>query len=108
MYTYTNTNTYTYTYNYTILYYTRLYYTIAYYAILYYTILYYPILYDRRGLHLPRDGRVAELRGVLHSAKGGAVETGCSDLYGVTYYFIMQCYPNRLHPPPTAPPCKHI
>ena len=22
----------------------------------------------------------------LHSAKGGAVETGCSDLYGVVYY----------------------
>ena len=25
----------------------------------------------------------------LHAAKGGAVETGCSDLYGVIYYVIM-------------------
>ena len=25
----------------------------------------------------------------LHSAKGGAVETGCSDLYGVIYQFTM-------------------
>ena len=25
----------------------------------------------------------------LHSAKGGAVETGCSDLYGVMYYFTI-------------------
>ena len=24
---------------------------------------------------------------VLHSAEGGAVETGCSDLYGATYCF---------------------
>ena len=27
--------------------------------------------------------------GGLHSAKGGAVETGCSDLYGVIYYLAM-------------------
>ena len=25
----------------------------------------------------------------LHSAKGGAVATGCSDLYGVVYYFTV-------------------
>ena len=25
----------------------------------------------------------------LHSAKGGAVETGCSELYNVIYYFTM-------------------
>ena len=25
--------------------------------------------------------------GILHSAKGGAVETGCSELYDVIYYF---------------------
>ena len=40
------------------------------------------------------------------SSKGGAVETGCSDLYGVIYYFTIQYYPNPLHPPPTAPPCN--
>ena len=42
----------------------------------------------------------------LHSAKGGAVETGCSDLYGVIYYFIIYYYPHPLHTPPTAPPCN--
>ena len=40
----------------------------------------------------------------LHSAKGGAVETGCSDLNGVIYYFAILYYPNPLHPPPTDPP----
>ena len=34
------------------------------------------------------------------SSKGGAVETGCSDLYGVINY------PHPLHPPPTAAPCN--
>ena len=42
----------------------------------------------------------------LHSAKGGAVETGCSDFNGVIYYFTISYYPNPLHPPPTAPPCN--
>ena len=27
--------------------------------------------------------------GILHSAKGGAVKTGCSDLNGVIYYFTI-------------------
>ena len=44
--------------------------------------------------------------GDLHSAKGGAVEPGCSDLYGVIYYVTVQYYPNPLHSPPTAPPCN--
>ena len=39
------------------------------------------------------------------SSKGGAVETGCSDLYDVIYWLII-CYPHPLHPPPTAPPCN--
>ena len=30
-------------------------------------------------------GRASEARGARHSAKGGAVETGCSDLYYVIY-----------------------
>ena len=38
------------------------------------------------------------------SSKEGAVETGCSDLYDVIYDFIIEYYPNPLHPPPTAPP----
>ena len=42
---------------------------------------------------------------ILHSAKGGAVERGCSDLYGVIHDVTTQYYPNPLHPPPTAPPC---
>ena len=28
---------------------------------------------------------MAAVKSSLHSAKGGAVETGCSDLYGVMY-----------------------
>ena len=35
---------------------------------------------------------------------GGAVETGCSDLYDVTYYLIIWYYLHPLRPPPTAPP----
>ena len=42
--------------------------------------------------------------GCLHSAKGGAVETGCSDLYDVICCFTIQYYPNPLHPRSTAPP----
>ena len=38
------------------------------------------------------------------SSKGGAVETGCSDLYDVKYYLSynttpIHCTPLRLHPP---------
>ena len=42
--------------------------------------------------------------------RGGAVETGCSDLHGVVYYFTIRYDPNLLHPPPTAPPyiCIYI
>ena len=40
------------------------------------------------------------------SSKGGAVETGCSDVYDVIYKFILYYYPNPLHPAPTAPPCN--
>ena len=44
-----------------------------------------------RGQTFPtRDNRLCvrrESRGHLHSAKGGAVETGCSDLYGVIHDF---------------------
>ena len=46
----------------------------------------------------------AQSYNILHSAKGGAVETGCSELYGVIYDFTIWYYPNPLHPPPTAPP----
>ena len=42
----------------------------------------------------------------LHSAKRGAVETGCSELYGVMHYYTIYYYPNVLHPPSTAPPCN--
>ena len=45
-------------------------------------------------------------QGALNSAKVGAVETGCRDLYDVIYYLIIQNYPHPLHPPPTAPPCN--
>ena len=40
------------------------------------------------------------------SSKGGAVETGCSDLYALMHYFVIWYSPNPLHPPPTAPPCN--
>ena len=33
----------------------------------------------------PGNKTVHRVRAGLHSAKGGAVETGCSDLYGVMY-----------------------
>ena len=36
-----------------------------------------------------RRGRRPGSARTLHSAKGGAVETGCSDLYGVIYYFTI-------------------
>ena len=36
--------------------------------------------------------------------KGGAVETGCSDLYDIICQFTIQYYPHPLHPPPTTPP----
>ena len=40
--------------------------------------------------------------GFLHSAKGGAVETGCSGLHDVIYQFTttpIHCTPDPLHPP---------
>ena len=40
----------------------------------------------------------------LHSAKGGAVETGCSALHYTMYCYIVQDNPHPLHPPPTSPP----
>ena len=63
----------------TILYYTILYYNVLHYTILYYAMLCYTILCVARGPApaLPLLG----LRGALHSAKGGAVETGCSGLH---------------------------
>ena len=53
---------------------------------------------DKLSFAWPASGRNWFLRGgvdvsresnYLHSAKGGAVETGCSDLYGVVYYFTI-------------------
>ena len=38
--------------------------------------------------------------------RGGAVETGCSDLYDVIYDFYSIMLPHPLHPPPTAPHCN--
>jgi len=38
------------------------------------------------------------------SSKGGAVETGCSDLYHATYCLLASYCRHSLHPPPTAPP----
>ena len=32
-----------------------------------------------------------------HSAKGGAEETGCSDLHDVMHQLTIYCYPNPLH-----------
>ena len=56
---------------------------------------------------------IAMLRVVvaLHSAKGGAVETGCSDLYDVIYQFAIyttpiHCTPHPLHPPSAEYPIK--
>ena len=37
--------------------------------------------------------------GLLHSAKGGAVEAGCSDLYDITYQFTIQIPPQSTAPP---------
>ena len=44
--------------------------------------------------------------GHLHSAKGGAVETGCNGLHNMRGCFIILYYPHPLHPLPTAPPCN--
>ena len=38
------------------------------------------------------------------SAKGGAVETGCSGLHCIIGCSTIKCYPHPLHPPPIAPP----
>ena len=46
------------------------------------------------------------LEDLQDSSQGGALETGCSELYDVLYCFIMQYYPHPLNPPPTAPPCN--
>ena len=55
---------------------------------------------------------VAAVVSALHSAKGGAVETGCSDLYDMICRFTKQYYPHPLHPRSTAPsaeyPYSHI
>ena len=50
---------------------------------------------------LPRAGRCPPN---LHSAKGGAVERGCSGLHYIIGCFIIWYYPHPLHLPPTAPP----
>ena len=47
--------------------------------------------------------------GVLHSAKGRAVETGCSALHYITGRFITSCYPHPLHPPSGCTPlCRYV
>ena len=40
----------------------------------------------------------------LHSATGGAVETGCSALHDVMGCSTTYDFPHPLCPPPTAPP----
>ena len=58
---------------------------------------------------LPKDGGLIgsalrlEWLASQDSSKGGAVETGCSDVYDVIHSFIIYDYPHPLHPPPTAP-----
>ena len=56
--------------------------------------------------HGVRDpqSEIVRIESTQDSSKGGAVETGCSYLYGVMYYFTISYYPNPLHPPLTAPP----
>ena len=44
----------------------------------------------------------------LHSAKGGAAETGCSGLHSIIGCFTIQHYPHPLHPPPTATPLCRV
>ena len=41
---------------------------------------------------------------IQNSSKGGALETGCSDLHYIISCFTISYYPHPLHPPPTAPP----
>ena len=60
--------------------------------ILYYIILYYIIIIQSLGKH--RSGPLAEVTLVsvpfgLDSAKGGAVETGCSGLHYIVGCFII-------------------
>ena len=42
----------------------------------------------------------------LHSAKGGAVETGCRDLYDVIHYFHYIILPQCTAPPSHCTPCN--
>ena len=79
---------------------------------IYYSILRYSIVYYIIGRLLPQSQRAEAQGGLaparessrrllrsrrvlglacafLHSAKGGVVETGCSDFYGVIYHFVI-------------------
>ena len=44
----------------------------------------------------------------LHSAKGGAVEAGCSVLYGAMYYLLHNTTPVHCTPLPLHPPLQSI
>ena len=59
-----------------------------------------------RGERMQRRLPHSAARGLLHSAKGGAVETGCSGLHYIVGCFVIWYCPHPLHPLPTAPPCN--
>ena len=66
---------------------------------------------DRWGQHFSEPGaRDCAAYMFLHSAKGGAVETGCSDLYDVLLYNTtpIHCTPLTLHPPVMNTRVPHI